>query len=50
MFSVGDRVVIQKCSVGRWIGMAGIVIDPAYGRGRDLTSSQLWNYIIIGIN
>jgi hypothetical protein len=41
MFSVGDRVVIQKCSVGRWLGMTGIVVDPAYGRGRDLTSIRL---------
>ena len=32
MFSIGDRVVVQNCSVYSWIGMTGAVIDPAFGR------------------
>jgi hypothetical protein len=41
MFSVGDRVVIQDCSVNRWLGMTGVVVDPNYGGGGKLTNIRL---------
>ncbi len=37
MFEIGDRVVIQECSVARWIGMTGTVVDPAFGRSGSIT-------------
>ena len=42
MFNLGDCVRITRtCSVPRWVGVTGTVIDPAFGRSGELTRISL---------